>query len=184
MIEGQCSPLSSGPATDCGRQSMVSYGTTTEEKVARDFLQLVQDHLYWEEAVSDESAPGGVAIRRRPMPRLDLFSRRGAFVAAVLATDEDKIVGVYALTDQSGKAHVDVGYVVSKYRHRGIGYELLQRSCAYLLESGRRSVYLDVRTVEMVRLVVRLGETLPRDALLVTVSLDPMAKNLRDDLYQ
>jgi hypothetical protein len=163
---------------------MISYGLWTEEKKARDFFQLVQDHLYWEEAVLDETVPDRVSIKKRSMPTLDLFSRRGTFIAAMCATDQDNVVGVYALTDQSTKAHVDVGYVVSKYRCRGIGYDLLQRSCRFLLECGRRPIYLDVRTVEMVRLVVKLRAELPADSLIVSVSLDPVAKDLKDDLYQ
>jgi hypothetical protein len=163
---------------------MLSYEIMTDEKKARDFFQLVQDHLYWEAAVLDETAPNGVAIQRRPMPQLDLFSRRGSFIAAVVASEQDKIVGLYAMADQLGKAHVDVGYVVSKYRCQGIGYELLQRSCGFLLECGRQPVYLDIRTVEMVRLVVKLKTALPPDTLIVSISLDPAAKDLKDDLYQ
>jgi acetyltransferase (GNAT) family protein len=164
--------------------SMLAYEILTEEKKARDFFQLVQDHLYWEAALLDETAPHRVAIQRRLMPPLDLFSRRGSFIAAVVATEQDNIVGLYLMADQLGMAHVDAGYVVSKCRRRGIGYELLQRSCGYLLECGRRPVYLDIRTVEMVRLVVKLKTALPPDTLLVSVSLDPAAKDLNDDLYQ
>jgi hypothetical protein len=144
----------------------------------------VQEHLYREEDVPDELAPDRVSRKRRPVPPLDLFARRGTFVAAVVATDEDKIAGLYAMTDQLGKAHVDVGYVVSKFRHRGIGYELLRRSCQFLLDCGRRPIYLDVRTVEMVRLVVKLKDQLPPDTLIASVSLDASAKDLQDDLYE
>ena len=163
---------------------MVSYGIITDEKNARAFFQLVQDHLYWEEAVLDEAVPDRVAMRRRPMPQFDLFTRRGTFIAAVAATEQDNLVGLYAMVDQLGKAHVDVGYVVSKCRRRGIGFELLQRSCRFLLECGRRPVFLDIRTVEMVRLVVKLKSALPPDTLIVSVALDHAAEDLRDDLYQ
>jgi ribosomal protein S18 acetylase RimI-like enzyme len=163
---------------------MVRYDILTDERKARDFFQLVQDHLYWEEAVVDETAPSRVAIRRRPMPQLDLFSRRGTYIAAITATDEDKMVGLYLLADQTGRAHIDVGYVISKYRRHGIGFELLQRSCTFLLDCGRRPIYLDVRTVEMVRLVVKLQEAVPRGTLIASISLDPVAKDLKDDLYQ
>jgi hypothetical protein len=163
---------------------MICYGLTGSEQAARSFLQLVQDHLYWEEAVVDESATDRVAIRRRPMPRLDLFSRRGPFIEAMSASDEGKLVGLYLLSDQGGHAHIDVGYVVSKYRRHGIGYELLVRSYNYLTGRGRREVYIDIRTVEMVRLVVRLGEVVPKGTLIAHVSLDPHARDLKDDLYE
>src|SRR5262245_62067626 len=103
------------------RSAMVRYDILTDERQARAFFQLVQEHLYWEEAVVDETAPNQVAIRRRPMPQLDLFSRRGTFIAAIAASDEGKTVGLYALADHTGKAHIDVGYVVSKYRRHGVG---------------------------------------------------------------
>jgi hypothetical protein len=87
------------------------------------------------------------------------------------------------VADHPGNAHVDAGYVVSKCRCRGIGYELLQRSCGFLLECGRWPVNLDIRTVEMDRLVVKLKAALPPDTLIASVSLDPAAKDLKDDLY-
>jgi ribosomal protein S18 acetylase RimI-like enzyme len=163
---------------------MISYTITTDEKQARGFFQLVQDALYLEQAASDETAPSVDATKRRPMPRLDLFAPRGEFIAAVMATEEGNTVGLYLLADQSGKAHVDVGYVVSKCRRRGIGYELLQRSCRYLLDQGRHPIYLDIRTVEMVRLVVKLKDALPPNTLIADVTLDHMIEKLRDDLYQ
>ena len=164
---------------------MISYGIVTDEKAERDFFRLVQEHLCLDESVADESAPNGFTRKRRPMPRqLDLFSRRGVFIAAVSATDGDRLVGLYALTDHVGAAHIDVGYVVSKYRHLGIGYELLCRSFAYLYDCGRRPVFIDIRTAEMVRLVLKLRETVPQDALIASVSLDPFAKNLTDDMYE
>jgi hypothetical protein len=163
---------------------MVSYGIIAEENRARDFFQQVQEHLYREEVARDETAPGRVVHKRRPVPPLDLFARRGTFVAAVVATAEERIVGLYAMTDQLGKAHVDVGYVVSKFRRQGIGYELLRRSCQFLVDCGRRPVYIDIRTVEMVRLVVKLKDELPPDTLIASVALDASAKDLEDDLYE
>jgi GNAT superfamily N-acetyltransferase len=163
---------------------MVTYRIIIEEEQARDFFKLVQDHLYLAETAPDKTPPGNVPLTRHQTPQLDLFCRRGTFIAAVEAMDQDQIVGLYALVDQLGKAHVDAGYVVSKYRRRGIGYELLERSCRFLLDCGRRPIYLDIRTVEMVRLVVKLKEALPPDTLLASISLDPMARDLKDDLYQ
>jgi GNAT superfamily N-acetyltransferase len=163
---------------------MVTYGIVTDEQQERSFFRLVQQHLYWEQAVIDEKAPNCVAVKRRPMPQLDLFSRRGVFIAAISAVDDGQLVGLYALTDHLGKAHIDVGYVVSKYRCQGIGYELLKRSFQHLYDCGRRPIFIDIRTVEMVRLVLRLRETVPADALLATVSLDSAAKDLMDSLYE
>jgi hypothetical protein len=154
---------------------MLSYGIITDEKTARDFFDLVQDRLY---------RPDPDTRERRLVPRLDMFARRGVFIAAISAYDGDKLVGLYVLTDHVGKAHIDVGYVVSKYRRLGIGYELLDRSFHHLYDCGRRPVFIDIRTVEMVRLVLRLREAVPANALIAAVSLDPSAKNLKDDLYE
>jgi ribosomal protein S18 acetylase RimI-like enzyme len=154
---------------------VVSYGIITDEKMARDFFDLVQDHLYRVDSATKE---------RRPLPRLDMFARRGVFIAAISAYDDDKLVGLYVLTDHVGKAHIDAGYVVSKYRRLGIGYELLDRSFRHLYDCGRRPVFIDIRTAEMVRLVLRLREAVPANALIAAVSLDPSAKNLKDDLYE
>jgi ribosomal protein S18 acetylase RimI-like enzyme len=148
---------------------MVSYGMVTDESVERDFFQRVQEHL--------------ITPDRRPMPPLELFKRRGVFIAAVSATMDNRLVGLYALTDHEGKAHIDVGYVLSKYRRHGIGFELLDRSLRFLCDCGRKPVYLDIRTAEMVRLVLRLRERVPQDTLLASISLDPAAKDLQDDLY-
>jgi hypothetical protein len=164
---------------------MISYGIITDEKQERDFFHLVQEHLCREESVADQAAPGGFTVKRTPMPRkLDLFSRRGVFIAAVSATDGDRLVGLYALTDHAGAAHIDVGYVVSKYRRLGIGYELLCRSFCFLHDCGRQPVFIDIRTVEMVRLVLKLRETVPHDALIASVSLDPFARHMADDMYE
>lgn len=157
---------------------MVSYGVVADEKAEREFFREVQQHLYRE-----DPSPGA-APRRQPVPPLELFARRGVFIAAISATVDGHLAGLYALTDHLGKAHIDVGYVLYKYRKHGIGYELLDRSFRYLRDCGRRPVFIDIRTVEMVRLVVRLGQNVPRDELIASVSLDPAAKDLKDDLYE
>jgi hypothetical protein len=147
---------------------MVSYGIVTDEKVEREFFRLVQEHLV---------SPDG-----QPVPLLNLFARRGVFIAAVSATVDGQIVGLYSLTDHLGKAHIDVGYVLSNYRCHGIGFELLERSFKFLCDCGRKPVYIDIRTAEMTRLVLKLRERVAQDALLASISLDAAAKDLRDDL--
>jgi GNAT superfamily N-acetyltransferase len=164
---------------------MVSYHTTTDESIARDFFRRVQDALYWEEAVTDLEATNGFAlVRRRIRFRLDLFSPRGTFIAAVYAEELGNVVGLYSLRELDGKAHVDLGYVVSKYRRHGLGGQLLERACGHLLAQGRQPAYLLVRTREMARLVERLRGTLAPDSLCASVDFDDMARDLKDDLYE
>ncbi len=135
---------------------MELFGFGTDWKVARDFYNLVQANLYYDDLVEDEKT-GEASIKRPFSPSLDLFTLRDEFLGCVYYKLGDRIAGLYCLTEKDNNGYVDSAYVAHVYRGRGIGFQLLQRACDKLIEMGKTPVCVVVRSAAMDRLLDRLA---------------------------
>jgi predicted GNAT family acetyltransferase len=152
-----------------------------DRQIARDFYDLVEANLCYEDCIEDES--GEVKrVKRRCSFGLDLFTMRDEFLGCVYCKVDGKVAGLYCLTEKNGNGYVDSGYVAHKLRGQGIGFKLLQQACDKLIEMGKTPVCFIVRSRAMDRLIDKLvygAGTIRKE----NVCYDNMLDNLEDLLF-